>query len=51
MAANLPGKCCGEGHIHTGTPKGSIQTFAGSAFPQSPLHVEFIPLTDLFASL
>ncbi|KAA8910811.1 Alpha/Beta hydrolase protein [Sphaerosporella brunnea] len=29
MAANPPGKCCGEGHIHDGTPRGSIQTFGG----------------------
>ncbi|KAF8243880.1 dienelactone hydrolase family protein [Wilcoxina mikolae CBS 423.85] len=29
MAANPPGECCGVGHLHSGTPKGSLTTFAG----------------------
>jgi len=37
MASNPPGKCCGEGHIHKGTPKGKITTFAGG----KPLFILF----------
>ncbi|KAI5795729.1 Alpha/Beta hydrolase protein [Geopyxis carbonaria] len=29
MAAKAPGKCCGTGTLHTGTPRGRMQTFGG----------------------
>lgn len=34
--AGMPGKCCGEGHLHEGTPKGEITTFAGVESYVSP---------------
>ncbi|KAI5818604.1 Alpha/Beta hydrolase protein [Pyronema omphalodes] len=49
MASKRPGECCGNGHLHSGTPKGRLETFAGvdTYISGSPSSKVLFFLTDI----